>query len=352
MNKLIRILTLTLLISCAYTPCAWSNNTSPYFTIKRIANKDYAIPLVQSDIHPKVAQRINQTIQMATVERLYNVVGEGMLFNNLMDENMHGVSNLDYSILSNTPSVLSIEFCYDTMGAYPDYHIAYLNFNAATGNILDLSQLFTSEGVRHLNDEVSRTLNASIKSELLNMVTSEGLKKEEIEEQGEVLFQLTECNATHEIIKFGIKEDRIIMNKGRCLPHVIQCYDINWTIEMLFKDLYISYFSTTGQKLLKEKVPVLTTTYPISSKEISIHGKIDHKYAFTMLLDISSDYIDGRYWYDKNGVLIEVRAKKFSQNELEIIEEGGKFLIEINLDGTLSGHWTNNQGKQFPITFQ
>ncbi|MDC1107007.1 hypothetical protein OAT16_09895 [Prolixibacteraceae bacterium] len=343
--------TLTLVVLCCYATLGRSSSSIPYFTIKEIASQYYSIPLILSKNHPEVAKRINQTIQMSEVNCLYDVKGKEKFFDNLMDENGYGVTSMEYDILCNNSSILSISFRNETMAAYPDYHTSYLTFNAATGDIIDLPHLFTLEGLESLNDEVSVGFNEVIKSTYLTTINEEGLSREEKKEMEDYVFDLTKCNATQRIWKFGVTESTIVLEKDRCFPHVIQCYDINWTAIVKISDLYDSDLTTLGKKLLEDKSPVRTNLYPLNAAKMSIHGKIDHKYDFTMVLDGYESYLSGKYWYDKNGELIAITVKRVAPNKIEVKESGGSFLFNINYDGTLSGHWTNAKGKPFPIDF-
>ncbi|MDC1107006.1 hypothetical protein OAT16_09890 [Prolixibacteraceae bacterium] len=337
---------LAIVICLLSTPLDGAEMNS-WFVVKTIEKGNYAIPLLVSERHPVIANRINQTIQMYTVKCLYEVVGEEKLFAHMLDEHLHGITSMKYEVLTNNASILSISIGREAVGAYSSSFTSFLNFNAATGKLIDPYELFTEKGWNHLNNMVSKHINETIRSEFKYLPA-----KTQDNEDRDILFQLTECNATQDIYLWGIKGDRIIAHKGSCLPHRIQCYDINWSCEIEIDKLFHSDFTSAGTKMLEDQLPVPSIKYLLYPKQkMSIHGEIDHKYAFTMILHNHSDYISGQYWYNKNGGIIPIKVNRVGPNTLEVTEEDGKFIIVINLDGTLTGHWTNSKGKQFPIEF-
>jgi len=324
---------------------------SNYFTIERVEKGEYAIPLIKSEHHSNVANKINQIIQMSQVYKSYNVVGD-KLFTEMQDENGYGKTYLDYEILQNSSSILSIKFTDETMTAYPDYHTAYLNFNSSTGDIIDLFELLNKSGVNHLNDISSEIFNKSIRSYHNDVVSDNSLGIEEQKEEFELIFKLIDCNATHDIWKFGIKPDVIVVEKDRCFPHVIQAMDISWKCEIETKKLWDSDFTLFGKNLLRKNIQDKSLHYIQKVNLMTIHGKIDNKYSFNMFLRINNDNsIGGLYWYTKFGKLLDFSGKKVAHNRIELNESGGKFDLILNDDGSITGTWFNNQGKSFPIIF-
>ncbi len=136
-----------------------------YFTIEKITSEvgggDYAIPLVKSDISPEAAYKINQVIQLVIIRKSYSIVGEAM-FDDMLNDKGYGTEMLDYTVLLNSPAILSLQFNDQTIASYPDYHTYYLNFNSATGDIIDLPELLNKQGLDHLNDLAGRELKPGI----------------------------------------------------------------------------------------------------------------------------------------------------------------------------------------------
>ena len=64
MKKLISFI---LLITFTFFNSFGQSNNNNFFTIERIEKGEYAIPLIKSEQHPEVANRVNQIIQMSQV---------------------------------------------------------------------------------------------------------------------------------------------------------------------------------------------------------------------------------------------------------------------------------------------
>ncbi|HTO17280.1 MAG TPA: hypothetical protein VLZ83_16060 [Edaphocola sp.] len=333
---------------------AGTSNTESYFLIERIEKDAYAIPLIKSENNPEIASKINQVIQMSLVYNLYDIVGKEKLFDKMINEDGYsGTTSLDYNILLNSASVLSIEFNDETLTAYPDYHTSYLNFNSTTGDIIDLNELLSNDGISHLNDLASGIYNQKVKSlyneSIYDYSTDESQKKDFVES----IFDLTKCNATNKIWKFGITSNTLIVEKDRCFPHAMQAFDIGWNCQIKIDDLYKSDFSTYGHNLLKEMVSDNSMHYIDKVNNMTLHGKIDNKYPFCMYLRLNSDNsIGGLYWYSKKGVLIDFSGTKTSNNKIELTEKGGKFKLDLQENGSISGDWINSGGKLFSIKFE
>ncbi len=175
---------------------------------------------------------------------------------------------------------------------------------------------------------------------------------DERKESVDHIFDLTECNSTHEIWKFGITRESIVVEKDHCFPHVIQMFDISWACGIKVKDLYAKDFTSYGKALIREGKPDNTMHFDTKESLMTLHGKIDNKYPFTMYLHINNDNsIGGAYWYDKFGKLVDFNGKRVSDSKIELTEEGGKFVLTTVGTGEILGSWYNKEGKPLPITF-
>lgn len=341
-----------ILLSFCLTIYAQTSKQANYFIIEPIAKDAYSIPLIKSDSHPEIADKINQVIQMKTIRTLYNIVGENKLFDKMRTEDFYCTA-LYYDILLNSEAILSIRFNDETFSIYPDYHTYYFNFNSTTGDIIDISELFTKQGIDHLNDLASTHFNQNIKDVYDETIKDTSLDNATKKEIIESIFKLTECNATHKIWKFGITSDALIVEKDRCFPHAMQALDIGWATTIQIKDFWRGDFKVYGKKLLEEKIADHSLHYNEKEEEMVLHGKIDGKYSFCMSLRINDDNsIYGSYWYKKNGNLIDLKGKNIPNNKIVITEDNGKFDLTLNENGSISGNWINNRGKAFPIKFE
>lgn len=326
-----------------------------YFLIENVTSDagsgEYSIPLIKSNTNPDAAYKINEVIQLAIVGKSYGVAGKS-IFDGMLNENGYGTESLGYTILLNSSAILSIKFNDQTISSYPDSHTYYLNFNSTTGDIIDLTEILNKTGFDHLNDLAGRVFNTRIKERHSEILAVTSMDADERRESLDYVFDLTECNATHEIWKFGISGEFIIVEKDQCFPHVIQAHDISWVGGIKIKDLYSSDFTAYGKSLVKEGKADNSKHFNSKESVMTLHGKIDAKYPFTMYLRINDDNsIGGAYWYDKFGKLVDFKGSRVSDTKIELIEEGGKFVLTILNTGEISGNWYNKEGRPLPIIF-
>ncbi|MDC1107005.1 hypothetical protein OAT16_09885 [Prolixibacteraceae bacterium] len=341
---------------------AYGNANKEWFTIDTIQNEDYAFPLISSDTHPKVAVRINQTIQMFILERLYKKGQKENIFDQMKDDEGIGVVELKYTILSNTPAILSIQYEQSVQLMRINHFVSYLNFNAATGELIDLRELLSPEGFTHFDMEAGDTFHKTI-TEFYGEIQEyvESMKKEgdrsnfdqnAITDMKDTFFNLARCNASHRIANFGVSSEGVLVVKNICLGEAHQSYDLDWSKWIKTEDFIPSDFTPLGKTLLVNKEPYPKPSYTMDAQVISIHGKIDSKYPFSMILSLYDQYVEANYWYDKIGKRIFCKAKKIYPNQIEVDEGDAKFIFDIQLDGTISGRWIKTNGDTFPITFQ
>jgi hypothetical protein len=324
----------------------------PYFEIESITRGAYSLPLVKNSKHPEVAARINQIIQMTTVYRSYNILRDKIFSEMINEDGFSGTTSLSFQILTNNEAILSIAFGDETLSAYPDYHTYYLNFNSATGDLIDLNELLNKEGVEHLNRKAGEIFNASIKANFETDFCDRKNDSAYLSEMIDIAFALTECNATHSIWKFGITPDALVIEKDRCFPHATQAQDIGWSCEIKIDDLFSSDFTAYGEKLLEKRMADASWHYDLKEELMTLHGQIDNNFPFNMYLRLYSDNsIGGDYWYTKFGNIIELKGTRVSHNKIVVTEESGaRFDFTITNDGTIQGTWIASDGKVLPIT--
>ncbi|HEX3006361.1 MAG TPA: hypothetical protein VHO90_01965 [Bacteroidales bacterium] len=325
---------------------------APYFEVENITKGDFSLPLIKSSKHPEVAERINQIIQMTTVYRSYNIMHDKIFSGMINDDGFTGTTSLSYNVLTNNDAILSIAFGDETLAAYPDYHTYYLNFNSATGDLIDLNELLNKAGIEHLNSKAAETFNSAIKA---NFETDFRDKKNDsayLSEMIDITFALTECNATHTLWKFGITPDALIVEKDRCFPHATQAEDIGWSCEIKIDELFSSDFTAYGSRLLKKRMANASWHYDLKEELMTIHGKIDNKFPFNMYLRLYSDNsIGGDYWYTKFGNIINLKGTRISNDKIVLTEDSGaRFDFSITPDGNIQGSWIASDGKVHPIT--
>lgn len=321
-----------------------------YFNVESVESEhgDYSFSLVKHPSATEITTKINNFMQLYVLKKSHLLHED--IFSDMIDEMGYGTISLQYEILANNEAYLSIEFSSETQAAYPDYHSFYMTFNSATGDVINLNELLTEEGIDHLNDQVKEGFNEIIKKNFLASLEFAGsLEDEDLNQAIEVTFDLTRCNAIWEIHKFGLTENAIKVEKERCYPHAMRPMDISWVSGVNTKSLYGSDFTPYGGQLVKSKKPVSKTNYKNKTDFLYLAGKIDGKYPFTMYLDLYGTEANGYYWYDKFGDIIDLKGSR-NENKLILKEKSGSFEIQLSDDG-ISGKWYGSKGQEYSIDF-
>lgn len=346
------------LIFCViFTLCLNVFGQEKDFVIESISVEDFEIPLIKSLKQPEIAYKINKRIQdiyfSSSEEYKGKVIQSPNKIRNLIIKDLKYTSgesggnylNLRFNISGFSKSMLVIHFFSENYGARIVINQYSLNFNLQTGNEFDMFDLFSKQGIEHLNNLATRLYKYEIDKGIIDNYYNP-----------EQLIDLNICNEREiESIELGFSEFRI--SKGRCFsaadrasdPFSVELYNIFIRIN----DLFFSNFTPLGKTFLQEMIISKSLNFTKESNKIQIKGKVDNKYPFQMVLWLyTNDDIDGLYWYTKEGTLIDFYGRKTSKNKIELIEKGGKFDITINNNGKLSGKWFNKKGKSFPIKFE
>lgn len=340
-----------------------AQSETPYFHIKEInsailseeGKPAYSFPLVQLSSQTKVADKINEFLQMNILARSYPIRKE-RFFDGLYDKGQaKGRLTLGYTVLSNNPCYLSFRFDDETMAFSPDTHTYYMTFNSANGEVIGLSDLLTVEGIAHLNSLSREYFHDQIKDDFLGKgghLDHQGTIKE-YQEQIEYAFDLLKCNSSLKVWKYGLSNNGLILDYDRCLPRIMRVYDIDWNYTIVISHLPKNYFSPLGEDLLVRK-RVSETLFSYRKKEgfLFLYGSIDGKYPFTMKLHIDGERVYGYYWYRKFGKPIDLKGKMNAQYQLLLEEDNGRFELNLLGKGGAEGKWFDGKGKSFFIVFK
>jgi hypothetical protein len=138
--------------------------------------------------------------------------------------------------------VLSLEFDFETMGAYPEMNVRYYNFDILNGNVITVKDLFTSKGLnflkKYLVKERQKRIDQFIKEDYSN---------------GDTVYirdTYAECNSSADEENVLIKKSSILFYKDHCFPHVARPFDDNLDIDMPLKELE-NYFTDFAKLIFK-----------------------------------------------------------------------------------------------------
>lgn len=221
-------------------------------SIDRIINGTayYSFPFVKfTDI--TVADKINAYLQSEMLQNDIPLTDTATIFENSRykdEDSVHesGYLGIGYTIGDNTPTILSVFFAIEGMGAYPSYSSSYYNFDGRTGELLTIKHLLTPTGI-----EIVKRRLIKEREKLISLWKTELKKQGDIgpDELSSINEAFKTCNEDATAGNFFIKKDSILFYKEPCLPHAASPFETNLDIHISFKELE-KYMSEAGLKRL------------------------------------------------------------------------------------------------------
>lgn len=217
--------------------------------IKKLSLHEYQIdlsfPLITLP-DPAASKKINadlqkELLQQDTVRRTAKHLFDSIKFVSPGG----GTDDLDYTVLVNSPKLLSLEFDGTYEGAYPTGFEQYFQFYTRTGEPIELEDIMTWEGRVELGKDLIR------KRKILIAAHLEELKKdtEAVKELEWIKTSFRENNEGSDSSLFSIQPTGLLFHKGQSLPHVILCYDTDLDIKYSFQQ-FAPWLNDFGKKLL------------------------------------------------------------------------------------------------------
>ncbi|HPI54763.1 MAG TPA: hypothetical protein PLU10_08730, partial [Chitinophagaceae bacterium] len=215
----------------------------------------------------------------------------------------------------NRKGLLSITMNGTTMAAYPDFFESTYNFNAATGDIIFLADLFTKEGLKNIQRYVRDQRKLKIQQHLSDIKNDKNLMAE-MDQDGlnRLEDDFNSCVSYFTYNDFFIRNDSLHFLSPRCLPHVELPYDGDFPVAVAIKDWKAS-LNSYGQKLLIEKTAV-TEAYHANFYNRPLYGSIG-KTTIVIYIDEPSESVNGFYYYSSQGIRINFFGS-FSNNLLHV----------------------------------
>ena len=104
-----------------------------------------------------VAKLINQYLQSRIlgnekVETDCDQLFEASRYNDSIPQS--GYTSIDYTIGINNKKVFSVVFHLETFAAYPESNKGHYNFDSKSGEIIELKEIFTQEGLAHISQKI------------------------------------------------------------------------------------------------------------------------------------------------------------------------------------------------------
>jgi hypothetical protein len=309
----------------------------------------YRFPLIGGE--SPAAFRINTFLQTRELEKLPGHYRESPFEDVWPEEDSYnGVTEIDYVLAFVQPGILTVEIVGEFYGAYPSAIGNTYHFDARTGEVITLRDLITPEGLAQLDKEITakrlQWVDAFLAGE---KVAGAELRTdpEEAEEQKELYRECRDgIEMAHPVFEdeFRLTQYDFLLAREPCAPRVIRALDeLDLSIRRGYEPLK-ELLSDYGSCLLIER----RASCPRSYGEIApgvYRGKIAERYPITIVIDtVDQEGLPrARYYYDKHGKAIQLRASRAEDGSLVLAESGpppARFELRIQPDGRLQGRWT------------
>lgn len=264
--------------------------------------EEIKFPIVTLSGNVSASNRINDFLQMNYADQTLAKINESNLFDQIVyDYSENGssgsITSLNYEVKTNHKAVVSMLFHGETMGAYPDFFDEGLNFNASTGDLFTLEDICTTEGFKKLASLIFSKRKQKIKAHL-NSLLKDKDNKDAVKEY-ELESEFNECITTYVSYNFVISEHGLTMLHPRCLPHVIQALEGDFSVQ-LDNNTLKPFLNSYGKKLLLDKIPVKEAFHQNGYNHL-MYGKIGNSPIAIYFDRVYKNEISAYYFYLSQG---------------------------------------------------
>lgn len=289
-------------------------------------------PVFESEGRPEAAKLINQHFQQAELQFLLSDKNPNPFEKMKLSEELRGYS---YKILTNTAQIKSIQVITTMCPRLCTSTERYYTFNGRTGSRIEMESLLTAWGLKRLRQSLLEQYKTRI---------TEHLKDSNFSADYEECLKAANTMTEFPVSAMFFSDKDLSIKGGQCLDPVSS------ESEDAMSDVYSKPLVEYWWAFSPAAISLLFGNKKSESTYLNkiLHGKIDGKYPFTMLIVSESDrpIADSRQGY-------EVYDKYLQTIYLQVIREGDKLIIhESNaqgqIDGTYEGTWN---GKTLSGTF-
>lgn len=333
MTKQIKIITTFLVLLIASCAIGQTN----YFEYKSLKKgMDFSFP-VFSCLNDSLASRnINQLLQLSELE-LLDGYQKNNIFEKVSDNDgtiYGGKVEISYKILSNDSKLLSIQFNESSCGATCAYWVRYYNFNSGNGDLVQLKDLFTTEGFTIFRKNILAKRTANFKKEITKVDKTER----------EYLLDVLGCYEDDDLHDYYIKDKSIFIDGENCLSKNQKGFGIDMITKFNISEFnkYLNNYGKVVFGIISDNI----SKYRSYELPQLYEGTIGS--SLKVLLIINHDYenkMRGVYAYLKYGQGIYLEGELNNQ-ELILTENTDNFddngYINAFFDGKqINGTWTN-----------
>lgn len=310
------------------------------------ANK---FPIVRSLENAKAAERINTVLHQRMLEKVYREEDDNRFDQVVPPEGeFQGASEFDFEVTANNGRFFSISISCAYTGAYSEYHTTYFNFDAVSGQPVNLLDIFSDAGYSELSDWVTAAIYSEINEFMNGIDVSDEYGSEQFDMYAECISWFDDVQELPQEA-FYMTDSVITFVRGRCSNHMMMALDELWEFHEEYSLVELTTFMSENGKALVYGGTMNFDHLIVPTGKI-LQGKIAGKYPITMVLRHSYDnYYSGEYWYNKVKQPIALWGETDNAGYLHLTEKvnektTGKFDLQILQGGTLEGEWSNADG--------
>jgi hypothetical protein len=248
MSRIVRCLSVVTCCLIAF------NTTLAQFTVSEQkdtskAGTVYTFPVFSSTNPDNPHESVNHWLQSNELE-LEIGDQDSSIFEKIwptFDQPYSGTTEFGYHVITNSRKILSVEFNKEGCGAYCENFTTYYNFDASTGQFLELAQLFTEDGLKQLAKSITNERVAAVNA-AIKKATTEGEEDTKSMYEG-CMEYLTDPEGFNG--GFYIEKTKIHILHERCSNHALRALDEVGDFDNVrsFAQLH-PYLSDYGKKLL------------------------------------------------------------------------------------------------------
>jgi len=284
----------------------------PYFSYEtKTRGESLSFPVFSRSGNTPATNKINRFLQLSELQILqgYEKVD---IFEMIAGED----SNYDIScdIKQNTAQLLSVRFNLATCGATCYYWTNCYNFNAQTGDPVQLGDLLTAEGLEAFYAKAtarwSTQMDAALKKQDANI--------------NEEMQQFKECfnDSPYTLLEsFYVQGNDLYIDAENCLPKFAKFYDIDTAVRFSIKEL-TPYLNDYGRSIFKLSSKPLTAFKSELLKELIVFTNKDKSVVLAMVKG-HQDYNEFFYADLKNNIR-EVFEGNYNTSVLKLADYDGK----------------------------
>ncbi len=232
----------------------------------KVSKEKYVFPKIIMSQFPDRARKINNYLR-EDILAVEPDTPDSTIFNEVWKvegEPLPTLSNLEYEVIRNKNSILSVKISAEGCGAYCEDWERFFTFNLKTGNIIRLDSIFSMEGLENLSNYMDSIKQSKIKNKLREIndtLNSPSVKNtpNDLEYYNEMLELYTDCldsKITYEYIseyEYSITSYGLIIYSDRCSAHYNRNADELWTFEYpIDLNQWVDLLTPLGKKLIQD----------------------------------------------------------------------------------------------------